>query len=196
MTTTGDTAPPTGFSATTVPTDTLERLDLSSLSLRDALDLAILIEDEACERYEEFTGIVGERYPGDAADMFKVMASAEAKHRAQLADRRKKLFGDAPCRLTRDMLDDVEAPDMGKPRVFMSARQAMEVALASEQKAYDFFTGAIAAVPDGDVKQLFDELRAEEVQHQKFVKERLDKLPTGPDLEEDEVDEPGTDPGN
>ena len=129
--TTGEAARPTGFSATTMPGETLERVDVASLSLRDALDLAILMEDEACERYETFSGIVGGRYPGDAADAFRTMAAAEAKHRAQLSERRRKLFGDAPCGLTRDMLDDVEAPDMGKPRVFMSARQAMEVALAS-----------------------------------------------------------------
>jgi len=28
------------------------------------------------------------------------------------------------------------------------------------------------------------------------VKQRLERLPPGPDVEEDEADEPGTDPGN
>jgi rubrerythrin len=188
--------PRSAYTTSSEPSQTIERLDLASLSLRDALDLAILVEDEARERYEAFTQLVGGRYPGDAAEMFRLMAGAEAKHGAQLAERRAELFGDEPRRLTRDMLDDVEAPDMGKPRVFMSPRQAMEVALASEEKAHDFFASAAAAVRDDRVRALFDELRAEELQHQHFVRERLDRLPPGPDVEEDEADEPGSDPGN
>jgi erythrin-vacuolar iron transport family protein len=171
-------------------------INLASLSLQDALDLAILMEDEAHERYEEFTRIVGGRYKGDAADMFRMMAGNEAKHGAQLAERRSKLFGDAPRRLTRDMLDDVEAPDRGQPRVFMSARQAMEVALASEDKAHDFFARALEHVSDPSVRTLFEELRGEELKHKKLVKQRLDKLPPGPDVEEEDADAPGSDPGN
>jgi rubrerythrin len=179
------------------PTTRIEApINLASLSLQDALDLAILMEDEARERYEEFTRIVGGRYKGDAADMFRLMAGNEAKHGAQLAERRRKMFGDAPSRLTRDMLDDVEAPDRGQPRVFMSARQAMEVAFASEEKAHDFFAEALQHVSDPTVRTLFEELRAEELKHQKLVKERLDKLPLGPDVEEEDADAPGSDPGN
>ncbi len=171
-------------------------IDLATLSLQDALDLAILIEDEARERYEEFSRIVGGRYAGDASDMFRMMASNEAKHGRELAERRRALFASAPRRLSRDALDDVEAPDRGKPRVFMSARQAMEVALASEEKAHDFFAEASQHVRDPDVRQLFDQLKGEELQHRALVQERLVRLPPGPDLEEDEADEPGSDPGN
>lgn len=170
-------------------------IDFRSLTLQDALDLAVLIEQEAQERYESFSGIVGGRYVGDAADMFKMMAGYEAKHRAELAERRRKLFGDAPSRVSASQLDDVEAPDRGAPRVFMSARQAMEVALASEVKAYEFFTEALPHVSDPQVKALFQELQGEELQHQALVKARLAQLPPGPDLEESDADEPGSDPG-
>jgi erythrin-vacuolar iron transport family protein len=105
-------------------------IDFSRLELRDALDLAVLVEQEARERYERFAQLVGGRYAGDAADMFRDMARNEAKHESQLAERRRTAFGDAPRKMTREMFEDVEAPDLGKPRVFMSARQAMEVALA------------------------------------------------------------------
>ena len=186
----------TGFSPTTVLTQTTSGIEIAKLSLQDALDLAILMEDEARERYDEFTRTVGGRYKGDASDMFRTMAANEAKHGERLADRRRELFGDAPSRVTRDMLYDVEAPDRGKPRVFMSAHQAMEVALASEQKAHDFFAAAIPVAADTDVRQLFEHLRREELQHEEFVRQILDRLPPGPDLEDDEADEPGTDPGN
>ncbi len=170
-------------------------IDFATLSLKDALDLAILMEDEARERYEEFSRIVGGRYAGDASDAFRAMAVYEARHGAELAARRRALFADEPRQLDRDMLDDFEAPDRGQPRVFMSARQAMEVALASEEKAYDFFTSALPHVQDPKVRELFQELGGEELQHQTFVRARLARLPPGPDVEEEEADEPGSDPG-
>lgn len=170
-------------------------IDFRTLSLKDALDLAISIEDEAKARYEDFSKITGGRYEGDAADMFRLMAGYEARHRSDLVTRRRALFGDAPRAITSELLDDIEAPDRGQPRVFMSARQALEVALASEEKARDFFDGALGLVTDPEVRKLFTELRAEEQEHVKMVRERLVKLPAGPDLEEDEADEPGSDAG-
>jgi erythrin-vacuolar iron transport family protein len=171
-------------------------IDFRTLTLQDALDLAILVEQEAQQRYAWFTQEVGGRYPGDAADMFRLMASAEAKHAAKLIERRRALFGSAPRRISIDQLDDVEAPDRGAPRVFMSARQAMQVALEAEENAHDFYDDALKEVRDPEVHKLFEELREEEVHHQQMVTERMQHLPPGPDLEEDEVDEPGTDPGN
>ncbi|HEX9402000.1 MAG TPA: ferritin family protein [Anaeromyxobacter sp.] len=171
-------------------------IDFRTLSLQDALDLAIAIEEEAKGRYDEFVRQVGGgRYAGDAADMFRLMAGYEEKHGADLAARRRALFGDAPRRVTQEALDDVEAPDRGKPRVFMSARQAMEVALASEEKAHDFFDRALPHVADPKVKALFEELRGEEREHIRLVRQRLEKLPPGPDVEDGEADEPGSDPG-
>src|SRR5512146_2340089 len=118
-------------------------IDVRSLSPADALDLAILMEEEARDRYEWFAKLVGGRYAGDAADMFRMMAGYETKHGLELSERRQQLFPTAPRRITADMIDDVEAPDRGTPRVFMSARDAMEVALSSEEKAYEFFQSAL-----------------------------------------------------
>ena len=176
--------------------DAIPGVDLEQLSAVDALDLAILIEDEARERYETIAQQVGGRYAGDAADMFKGMAGNEARHAQELRERRQRLFGDTPARVTRDMIYEVEAPGMGAPRVFMSARQAMEVALASEQKAREFFERALQAVSDPEVRAVLVELREEEEAHEQFVRARLARLPPGPDLEEDEADEAGSDPGN
>ena len=170
-------------------------IDFAKLDLRDAVDLAILIEEEAKERYLEFTKLVGGRYPGDAGDVFRMMAANEEKHHAELVERRKKLFPRLKVRVTRDLLDDVEAPDRGKPRVFMSARQAMVVALESEEKAHDFFAEALKHVKDAKVKKLFAELKEEELKHKKLLAARLKKLPKGPDVEESEADEPGSDAG-
>jgi rubrerythrin len=170
-------------------------IDFRSLNLQDALDLALSIEEEAKERYEEFAKITGGRYAGDAADMFRQMGGYEAKHWSELDRKRRELFGNAPRRVTADMLDDVEAPDRGAPRTFMSARQAVEVALAAEMKAHDFFDEALAEVKDASVRTLFEGLREEEKRHVVLVGAWLQKLPPGPDVEESEADEPGSDGG-
>ncbi len=170
-------------------------IDFRTLNLQDALDLALSIEEEAQERYESFAKITGGRYAGDAADMFRQMAGYELRHRASLVNRRRELFGNEPRRIRADDLDDVEAPDRGAPRTFMSARQALEVALASEEKAEAFFEASLQTVSDPGVRQLFEELRDEERKHAALVRGRLEKLPPGPDVEEGEADEPGSDPG-
>jgi rubrerythrin len=170
-------------------------IDVRTLSLKDALDLAIAIEEEAQARYEAFSGVTGGRYAGDAGDMFRQMAGYEERHRAELLARRGQLFGDSPRRFTADDLDDVEAPHRGSPRTFMSARQALEVALAAEEKAHAFFDDALRHVGDREVRALFESLREEEAKHVALVRGRLEKLPPGPDVEEEEADAPGSDPG-
>jgi len=152
-------------------------LDLSKLSLMDALDLAKLIEMEACHRYQMFASQFGHSGTYDAGSFFASMAENEAKHGQELEARRKELFGDAPARLTLDDLFDVEAPDMGAPRRGMSLLEAYTVGLESEQKAYDFYDMALPGVTNQEVKDLFVELRDEETEHVEMIKEQMAKLP-------------------
>ena len=154
-----------------------ETIDYATLTLQDALDLAILVEDEAQERYLEFVDQMEKHHTADAAKFFAAMAGNEQKHGDELRARRRSLFGNAPTRMKPSMLWEVEAPDYDQPRAFMSARQAMNVALASEVKAHEFFVQAIPHVADAEVKRLFQELRDEEVLHQSLVREAMRSLP-------------------
>jgi rubrerythrin len=168
-----------------------QTLDFATLTLQDALDLAILVEEEAQERYLEFVDQMEVHHTPEAARFFRTMAGAEEKHGEALKARRQTLFADAPTRVRRSMLWDVEAPDYDAPRAFMSARQAMEVALAAETKAHAFFEKALPHLRDPEVRRLFEELRDEEVVHQRLVREAMQKLPSGPEPDpEDYADEP------
>lgn len=153
------------------------RIDLSTLSLMDALDLAKLIEMEACHRYQMFASQLGRTGGYDAGAFFASMAENEAKHGQELEARRKDLFGDAPARLTLDDLYDVEAPEMGAPHRGMSTLQAIEIGLAAEQKAYDFYDMALPGITDADVRELFTELRDEEAEHVEMLKAQMARLP-------------------
>jgi len=161
------------------------RLDLSKLSLMDALDLAKLIEMEACHRYQMFASQLGRTGGYDAGAFFAKMAENEAKHGQELEARRTALFGDAPARLTLDDLFDVEAPEMGAPRRGMSTAQAFDVGLAAEKKAYDFYDMALLGITDPEVRALFTELRDEETEHVEMLREAMAKLPSSANVEID-----------
>jgi rubrerythrin len=157
----------------------------------DALDLAILIEEEAGERYLEFAEQMENQHTAEAAKFFRTMISNETKHGEELARRRAALFGDAPRRVDRSLLWDVEAPEYPKARAFMSHREALDVALESERKAQAFFAAALEYVTDPDVRRLFIDLREEEVLHERLVAEELARLPSSPDVDpSDYADEP------
>ena len=171
-------------------------LDFTKLDLRDALDLAILIEEEAMERYREFTKVVGGRYAGDAQEVFRRMAVNEEKHGAQLAQLRSSLFQDQPRRVDRDMIDEVEAPEQIRARYTMSAYDALRIAIDSEVKAFEFFARASEAATDPRVKRLFLDLRDEEREHRTLLERRVPDFPPEVNaFEEDPTEEAGSDPG-
>ena len=166
-------------------------IDFATLCLRDALDLAILIEEEAKDRYEELAAQLEVHHTPEGASFFRAMAGNEAKHGEQLAARRAEMFGDEPRTVTRAMLWDVEAPDYDEVRAFMTRRQALEVALRAERKAHAFFVNALPHVHNHEASQLFEELRDEEVEHQRLLETELAQLPPDPPIDpSDFEDEP------
>lgn len=169
----------------------MEILDFEKLDLKDALDLAILIEEEAGERYLEFALQMENQHTEEAAKFFRLMITNENKHGQELSERRRALFGNAPRRVDRSLLWDVEAPEYEKARAFMSDREALEVALESERKAQVFFAEGIKHVSDLEVKRLFSQLLEEEVEHERLVAMELRKLPPPSDIDpSDYADEP------
>ncbi len=159
-------------------------LDLSKLSLMDALDLAILIEEEARQRYEMFASQLGRSGSGyNAGAFFASMAENEAKHGTEILERRMALFGKAPMKLKLDDLYDVEAPETGAPRRGMSTLQALELGLEAEQKAYDFYDKALPGITDPEVITLFTELRDEETEHVEMLRAEMAKLPASASVE-------------
>lgn len=168
----------------------IKGIDFATLSLIDALDLAVLIEEEARDRYAELADQMETHHTMEAGEFFRKMVRIEEIHRSELARRRKDMFGDAPTKVTRAMIFDIEAPDYDVARVHMTPMQALEAAMVSEVKAHDFFAAAVPRVKDLDVKALFEELREEEVEHQGWLKVEMDKRPATKDVPGDQSDEP------
>lgn len=174
---------------------TLKKISLEELNLQDALDLAILVEQEAQERYEEFARQVGSIRAGDAGEFFLQMAKNEAQHGAELKKKRTELFGDTPTRMSFEKLyeyQNIEAPEFDRAQSFMSTKKALNVALDSETKAYEFFDHAAKCVQNESVRSLFNELKQEELHHQSMVKAIIDRTldDESPEVDSDNVDEP------
>jgi erythrin-vacuolar iron transport family protein len=153
------------------------KLDFAKLSLQDALDIAIIIEEEARDRYEELAEQLEQHRTPDAAKFFRAMVKNESKHAVQLQTHRKKVFGQAPVKVDRSIVPEVETTDYDEARAFMTPHQALRVALANEVRAHNFYAGALKKVKDAKVKDLFKELVQEEKEHQTMVKNAIAKLP-------------------
>jgi rubrerythrin len=154
-------------------------IDFANLSIKDALDLAILVEQEAEERYRELADNLEFHNTKEAAKFFRFMVTCEAKHGEELSAKRKELFGDQPVSVDRSMLWDVEAPGFEAAKAFMTLQDALDVAMAAERKGFEFFDGALPEVSDPEVRELFTELRQEEVEHMQMVRDQMKNIPRG-----------------
>ena len=152
------------------------KIDFAALTLCDALDFATLVEEEAKDRYSEFVDQMEAHHNPEAAAFFRFMLKVESIHEGKLAERRSGLFGDAPRRVRREMIFDIEAPDYDEARASMTVRQALQSALRSEQKAHAFFEEALTRVTDEGSRALFAELRDEELEHQRLVEKQIARL--------------------
>jgi len=169
----------------------VKKFDPAKLNLKDALDVAIFIEEDARSRYDDFVAQMDVHHTLDTAEFFRIMVVAETKHRDELTARRKTLFGDQPVTIDTSIVPEIEAPEYDKVRAFMTPRQALAIALQAEARAHDFYAAALKKAKDRDVKKLFTELREEEIEHQNIVKREIAKLtPEDPTRTEDYADEP------
>jgi rubrerythrin len=150
-------------------------IDFSKLDLRGAFDLAIMIEEDAQMRYEDYARAFAEKSAGAAA-VFRDMASNEAKHCRQLEERRREVFAKDPPRIEISVKDEdgVERAELGELEDGpVTARQALEIALEAEVRAYEFYKNALPLVKDDDVRKLFEHLMEEEIEHQDLLRKRL-----------------------
>lgn len=165
-------------------------IDFNALSLRDTLDLAIAVEEEAKERYDDFAEQMDAHHTPEAAKFFRFMAANEIKHAQKLSAQRSGLFGDEPNTADTSALYNIEAPEFDAARAFMSMQAALDVAMAAEVKAYEFYDGALPKIEDVNVKELFVELREEEKRHQEMIQEARTKMPKEEDFDPDDFVDP------
>jgi rubrerythrin len=166
-------------------------IEFSTLTLHDALDLAILVDEEAEERYQELADQLELHHTEEAAAFLHRMSSEEGRQATELRQRRQQLFPDAERKVGPPALWDVKTPGYDEVHVFMTLREAMQVALGAEEKAEAFFEAALHKVRDEEVAVFFRQLRAEEARLREQVERDMAALPPEPQARpEDFADEP------
>jgi rubrerythrin len=171
------------------------KIDLTYLTVKDALDLAILIEEESRDRYVELADQLGSGHPDDAADFFLTMSKNEEHHRHKLLQKRRSLFGEDPSELSQSIKDELrltEIPAYEDVRIFMSRRQALNIALKCETRAFNFYNSAISQVKNDEVKKVFASLRDEETEHRNMVKDliKISSADLRPEVPNEDIDTP------
>jgi rubrerythrin len=155
-------------------------INFAELDLRGAFDLAIMIEEDAQLRYEDFAKLLVNRDEMGAAAVFRAMAINEAKHRSELDTRRHLRFRHDP-RIEISVLEPSagEAPDESELTPSMTASDALEVALRAEIRAYEFYASTIPTLKDPEVRAFFEELKDEETEHQEMLRHKIADIDIG-----------------
>jgi rubrerythrin len=151
------------------------------------------LELEAVERYQELADQMSVHNQPELVELFQTMARVEGLHvdkvRALAADR--ELPRVAPWEYRWPTLESPESVPIGRERYRMTPRQALELVLAGEERAYDFFAGVAHACPDPAARQTAAELAEEERQHAVLLHEWLARYPAETDSQQPlDLDEP------
>lgn len=150
-------------------------IDFSRLDARDVLDIAIQVEEEAQQNYEQLATWMAADGSGEIEKFFNRMANLERLHRDQLADRRQQMFGDVKPRDSTWVVWEVEQPDYGEIGSDMSLEKAFELAMAAERRAGDYYAEALDYASDPTVVVLFESLRDSEIEHLRMLREQRDR---------------------
>ncbi len=148
------------------------QVDFSRLDAQDVLDIAIQVEQEAEDNYEQLATWLGADGNEEAAKFFKKMAGFEAKHREQLTSRRRALFADAPPRHSDNAAWEVEQPAYDAISAAVTLDQAFELALDAERRAGDYYGEALEYASDPQVIELFEGLKKAEYDHMRMLREQ------------------------
>ena len=168
----------------------MKQQDLSRLTSVDLLDLAILAEEEALERYREFADQMELHHNAQAAAFFRQMQARELDHLHQRQEERKR-HSDLPT--TVDPLhffDPVEAPPYETSHYKMTPAHIFQVTLAAEWRAVAFYKKLAESLTDPEARAMARSFWEEEVRHVEWAEEELKKLPPIPAGWEEDYDEP------
>lgn len=152
-------------------------MDPRPISMIDSVDdfyaHACAMEREAAERYSEFADYFADHGEQRISALCHALAVLEDAHRQRL---RSRAGGDEPALPTEDRWLYTGAPETAAHEfVFRVAnpRQMLEIALAGERRAKNYFDRVAAESPDPAVRRLASALAGEELEHVHWVEEAL-----------------------
>ncbi len=148
----------------------MPKKSFKDLSEREILALAISLEEEDIRTYSDLAEAMHENYPGTAR-MFAAMAEEENGHRHRLLDLYRTKFGDhIPLIRRQDVKGFLERKSFWllRPLGLEKVRAQVELMEAESKR---FYQTAARHSTDAAIRQLLDDLAAEERRHEARAEE-------------------------
>jgi rubrerythrin len=162
-------------------------------NLTDLLAIAYQIEADAVDRYDLLATQMETHNNPDLVAAFRDLARAEAIHRDEI----RRLAGDIDVVAHARKIakwgkgESPEQVDLGAAHYMMTPWHALQLALAGETRALDFFRSVVETTTDPAVKKMAEEFVEEEAEHVNLVHRLLRKHPQPPDSWSQDLDPPG-----
>ncbi len=150
-------------------------------SLQDLFAIAYQIEANAVERYLALADQMETHNNPELANIFRDLARAEGIHRDEI----KRLAGDIEIVNHAAKVakwakgDSPEEADFGAANYLMTPRDALELALAGEERALAFFSHVVDTAADPKIKEMAAEFVEEEAEHVNLCNRLIRRYPAG-----------------
>jgi rubrerythrin len=163
-------------------------------SLADLFAVAWQIEADAVERYDILAAQMEAHNNPELVAVFRDLARAEGIHRDEIRRLAGEAGVDAVAHAGRMAKwhkgESPEEVDAGAAHYLMTPWHALQLALAGEQRALDFFTSVVATAKDAKIRKLAEEFVEEEAEHVNLVHRLLRRHPAPPEGWAGDADEP------
>lgn len=163
-------------------------------SLPDLFAVAYQIEADAVDRYDVLATQMEMHNNTELAAAFRDLAKAEAIHRDEI----RRLAGDIDVvgharKVAKwSKGESPEEVDLGAAHYLMTPWHALQLALAGEKRALEFFTSVVETTKDAAIKKMAEEFAEEEAEHVNLVHRLLRKHPQPPDSWSKDLDPPNS----
>lgn len=161
-------------------------------TLDELLVHADALEREAVERYEELADQMAVHNQPEVAELFRNMAAIEGQHVNKVTELAagRELPRLAPWEYRWPTLEAPESVPVGQGHYRMNVRQALELMLACEERARDFFAEVVRDCPDPAARATAATLAADEQRHAQLLREWLTRYPELSTIWQVDLDEP------
>jgi rubrerythrin len=157
----------------------------------DFMTRAWTMELEAVERYSTLADAMEEHNNREVAELFRKLSRIEQLHADQILEehlsKRPPLL--PPGGIRWDAGEGPETADPGELHYRMQPYHALQIALAGEQRACQFFNKVARSATRPAVRKAAREMAAEEAEHVELIKDWLTRTPV-PDRDWDNDPDP------
>jgi rubrerythrin len=143
------------------------------------LAYAITLEEEAADRYFELADALDIHNNPEVAGALRTLGGFGREHADEIIALAagRKLPNIAPWDFAWENAEGPETTSMDAVHYLMNTAHALDIALANELAAYDFYHRISQDTRDTEIKKLASEFAAEEKEHVALLRQWIEKCP-------------------